>query len=122
MSFEHFRQLNGSSLVFAFADSHLMPCGTFSATLTTWAFDPSRLRWFAPCSCKPGARGQFISSLISYAAYCGTLISATQSWSRPVKIIPRARFGYTGKWCPESVVTTNLRRRRHSRLSSRISR
>jgi hypothetical protein len=59
-SFEHFRQLNGSSRVFAFFDSHLMPSGTFSATLTTRAFDPSRLRWFATCSCKPIARGQFV--------------------------------------------------------------
>jgi hypothetical protein len=36
------------------------------------------LRWFAPCSCKPSARGQFIPSLISYAAYCGTLTSLLQ--------------------------------------------
>jgi len=42
-----FRHLNGSSRVFAFAGPHLMPCGTFSATLTTGAFDGSRSRWFA---------------------------------------------------------------------------
>src|SRR5260221_6184339 len=41
-----------------------MPRGTFSATLTTRAFDPSRLRWFAPCSCKPSARGQCFSHLL----------------------------------------------------------
>jgi hypothetical protein len=46
--------------MFAFNGSHLMPTGTFSATLTTEAFDPSRLRWFATCSCKPVARGQFV--------------------------------------------------------------
>ena len=56
-SFHDFRQLNGSSLMFAFNGSHLMPSGTFSATLTTKAFDPSRLRWFATRSCKPVARG-----------------------------------------------------------------
>jgi hypothetical protein len=37
-SFDHFRQLNGSSRVFAFLGSHLMPTGTFSATLTTEGF------------------------------------------------------------------------------------
>src|SRR5439155_6045534 len=41
-----------------------MPYGTFSATLTTGAFGPSRLRWFAPCSCKPSARGQCFSHLL----------------------------------------------------------
>jgi hypothetical protein len=41
-SFDHFRQLNGSSRLFAFNGSHLMPSGTFSATLTTRVFDPSR--------------------------------------------------------------------------------
>jgi hypothetical protein len=56
-SFHDFRQLNGSSLMFAFNGSHLMPSGTFSATLTTKASDPSRLRWFATRSCKPVARG-----------------------------------------------------------------
>ena len=67
--------MNGSSRVFAFHGSHLMPEGTFSATLTTRAFDPSRLRWFATCSCKPIARGH---TLISYAACCGTLMSFAQ--------------------------------------------
>jgi len=56
-SSEHFRHLNGSSRLFAFIDPHLIPQGTFSATLTTGAFDSSRLRWFATCSCKPIARG-----------------------------------------------------------------
>lgn len=32
-----------------------MPTGSFSATLTTKAFDPSRLPWFATCPCKPDA-------------------------------------------------------------------
>jgi len=59
-SFEHFRQLNGSSLVFAFIGSYLMLYGTFSATLTTGAFDPSRLRWFATCPCRPVARGHVV--------------------------------------------------------------
>ncbi len=36
---------------------HLTPHGAFSATLTTRAFDPRRLRWFATCSCKPIAGG-----------------------------------------------------------------
>lgn len=66
------RQFTGVRLL----DSHLMPIGIFSATLTTKAFDPSRLRWFATCSCKPIARGRLSSltaSLISYAACCGTL-------------------------------------------------
>jgi hypothetical protein len=44
--------------MFAFNGSHLMPSGTFSATLTTKAFDPSRLRWLATRSCKPVARGR----------------------------------------------------------------
>jgi len=60
-----FRQLNGSSLLFAFNGSHLMPIGTFSATLTTRDFDPSRLRWFATCSCKPIAGG-LLSLLFSH--------------------------------------------------------
>src|ERR1022692_930743 len=59
------RQFTGVRLL----GSHLMPGGTFSATLTTRAFDPSRLRWFATCSCKPIARGllarlAFISHLL----------------------------------------------------------
>jgi hypothetical protein len=29
----------------------------FSVMLTTRAFDQRRLRWFAPCSCKPSAKG-----------------------------------------------------------------
>jgi hypothetical protein len=53
-SFEYFRQLNGSSRVFAFFGSHLMPDGTFSAMLTTGSFEPSRLRWFATCSLQAG--------------------------------------------------------------------
>jgi hypothetical protein len=52
-----FRHLNGSSRVFAFVGSYLTSSDAFSATLTTGAFDPSRLRWFATCSCKPVARG-----------------------------------------------------------------
>ena len=36
------------------------------------SFDPSRLRWFATCSCKPIARGH---TLISHAACCGTRMS-----------------------------------------------
>ena len=57
-SSEHFRHLNGSSRVFAFLVSYLMPLGAFSVTLTTGAFDQRRLRWFATRSCKPIARGQ----------------------------------------------------------------
>jgi len=64
-SSEQFRHLNGSSRMFAFLGSYLMPCGTFSATLTTKAFDPSRLRWFATCSCKPVARGHLLFHLSS---------------------------------------------------------
>jgi hypothetical protein len=59
-SSECFRQLNGSSLVFAFIGPYLMSDDTFSATLTTQAFELRRLRWFAISSCKPIARGQFI--------------------------------------------------------------
>jgi hypothetical protein len=70
-SFDHFRQLNGSSRVFAFLDSHLMLSGTFFATLTTKAFDHSRLREASLLSLS--------ASLISYAACCGTLISVTQA-------------------------------------------
>ncbi|MGH9440408.1 MAG: hypothetical protein ACRD22_21735, partial [Terriglobia bacterium] len=51
--------------MFAFFDSHLMPSGTFSATLTTGAFDPSRLRWFATCSCKPLRRSAKSARLCS---------------------------------------------------------
>ena len=75
-SSEHFRHLNGSSRVFAFSGSHLMPSGTFSATLTTGAFDPSRLRWFATCSCKPIARGRPSSPTM---LYCGALRSMAQT-------------------------------------------
>ena len=58
-SSEQFRHLNGSSRLFVFLGSYLMPIGTFSVTLTTRAFDPSRLRWFATCSCKPVARDHY---------------------------------------------------------------
>src|SRR6266536_3591232 len=34
----------------------------------------------------------------------------------------RARLGYTRNWWSESVVRTNARRRKHSKLSARISR
>jgi hypothetical protein len=55
-----FRHLNGSSRMFAFIGSHLMPFGTFSATLTTSAFDASRSRWFATCPRRPIARGHVV--------------------------------------------------------------
>ncbi len=37
-----------------------MPVGTFSATLTTDAFDASRSRWFATRPCRPIARGHAV--------------------------------------------------------------
>lgn len=77
MSFEYFRHLNGSSLLFAFLTLTWRLYNAFSITLTTGTFDPSRLWWFATCSCKPIARGH---TLISYAACCGTLISVHQTW------------------------------------------
>ena len=49
-------------------------------------------------------------------------MSATQSWSMPVSSMRAARFRYTRRWWPESVVRTKRRRRRQSRLSSAISR
>ena len=70
-----------------------MPSGTFSETFTTGAFDPSRFRWFAIRSCKPIARGQYElpHSLISYAACCGTLMSAAQTWFGRVTASVRRR-------------------------------
>src|SRR5215470_17835120 len=51
------------------------------------------------------------------------VMSATQSWSRPVVTRPRARLGTTRQPWRESVVAgTKARFLRHSRLSSRIKR
>jgi hypothetical protein len=63
-----FRHLNGSSRVFAFVGSHLMPCGTFSATLTTDAFDASRTRWFATRPCRLIARGHAVVALVALSS------------------------------------------------------
>src|ERR1019366_337579 len=50
------------------------------------------------------------------------VISARQSWLTPLTTNAAARFGYTFNPWAESVVATNLRFRKHSRLSSRITR
>ena len=50
------------------------------------------------------------------------VMSARQSWLMPLTTSAAARFGYTFNPWAESVVATNLRFRKHSRLSSRISR
>ena len=67
----------------------------FSMTLTTPAFDRSRSWWFATRSCKPMARGH---TLISYAAFCGTLMSLTQTRLQAFCVkLRKRRFGATGK-------------------------
>jgi hypothetical protein len=59
-----FRRLHGSSRVFAFIGLHLMPSGTFSATLTTNAFDASRSRWIAARPCRLIPRGHASLSIV----------------------------------------------------------
>jgi hypothetical protein len=44
--------------------SHLTPSGTFSATLTTGAFDASHSRWFATRPCRLIARDHAVVALV----------------------------------------------------------
>ena len=58
-----------------------------------------------------------------YCTTCETRMVYTQSWLIAVSVIPRARFGYIGRvWFEFVVAATNFRRRRQSRLSSRMTR
>jgi integrase len=50
-------------------------------------------------------------------------MSATQSWSMPVRTMPCVRFGTTRQpWFESVVAGTKARRRKHSKLSSRMRR
>ena len=51
----------------------------FSVMLTTRAFDQRRLRWFAPCSCKPSARDLPPSLTLLSTAHSHSVISSHQS-------------------------------------------
>ena len=56
-------------------------CRDFSSTLTTVAFDHSRLRRFEACSCKPAPRGPPSSS-----AQLRTLYEKVRSWHTILRI------------------------------------
>ena len=83
--------------MFAFFDSHLMPTGTFSATLTTQGFWPQPLAVVCNLLLQAGCERPHCSrcyrSLISYAACCGTLMSLDQTWLGRSIGRPASRYG-----------------------------